>query len=439
MGTHPVYRSNSTAHHFYILFAINLLVLFFIIPDATATSKNYSSETDSIPVSNLPNVYLDCDVCDRNYIRQEIRFINYVRDYEQADIHIFVTTTQTGGGGREYQISFIGRNQFKKISFEIAFQTGRNATPDEVRSKLVAIFTKALQPYMLHTSIEPLFTVNFSLPHEYVDTRNGVSDPWNYWTFEIYLGSLNLNLESNQKRFGSRWGVFANHVTEDWKVRIRPYFNYSYREISRPDSDPIISEIHRHGIETYAIKSINQHWSAGMFFEYVTRNDRNLRHDFEVSPGLEYSLWPYEQAARKAITFTYNLGYKASEYYEETIFGKMEEQLFGHSINAGVRIQQPWGSISGNVQGSHYFHDFSIRRAQVWTSINVRLTEGLNLNFYTNFQMIQDQLSLPGGDATVEDVLLAQRQLQTDYTLYTSIALTYRFGSQFVNVVNTRF
>jgi len=80
-----------------------------------------------------------------------------------------------------------------------------------------------------------------------------------------------------------------------------------------------------------------------------------------------------------------------------------------------------------------------LRRAIFFGSISVRIREGLSLNFSTNFQMIQDQLSLPAGDASLEDILLQRRELATDYSLSTSVAITYTFGSDFANIVNTRF
>ena len=41
--------------------------------------------------------------------------------------------------------------------------------------------------------------------------------------------------------------------------------------------------------------------------------------------------------------------------------------------------------------------------------------------------------------ATTEEILLRLRQLATDYSYYTSVGFSYRFGSAFNNVVNPRF
>ena len=42
-----------------------------------------------------------------------------------------------------------------------------------------------------------------------------------------------MNIESNRTVFDSRWGFYADHRSEDWKIRIRPYFNYDLVRIER--------------------------------------------------------------------------------------------------------------------------------------------------------------------------------------------------------------
>jgi len=48
-------------------------------------------------------------------------------------------------------------------------------------------------------------------------------------------------------------------------------------------------------------------------------------------------------------------------------------------------------------------------------------------------------LSLPKGGASLEEVLLRRKMLETSYTYYFSIGLSYTFGSIYSNVVNPRF
>lgn len=389
----------------------------------------------------IPRLYLDCDRCDTDYIRKEITFVHYVRIPEQADIHVFITDESAGVGGREYELTFIDQTQSQDLDYTLTFHVDRNVTSDETRQEMVRVLKMGLAPFMAQTSRASRFSLSYDAPDgELEDIQQNYDDPWNNWVFRIYAGSISLGLETNQTDFDSRWGFFADKVTEEWKIRLRPYFNYEFVEIQRvEEEEPIISKRHRHGFDSYLIKSLDDHWSAGVFADYITRNDRNLKHRSRFNLGLEYSLLPYDMATRKAITFTYQIGYSAVDYYEETIFNKTWDHLLNHQLEAGVHIQQPWGDIYGGLSGSHYFHDVSLRRTEIFGNVSVRLLKGLSLQVRTEFEMIQDQLSLPLGDASLEEVLLRQRELSTDFSLNGSIAITYTFGSEFTNVVNTRF
>jgi hypothetical protein len=53
--------------------------------------------------------------------------------------------------------------------------------------------------------------------------------------------------------------------------------------------------------------------------------------------------------------------------------------------------------------------------------------------------MVHNQLSIPKGDYSIEDVLLERAELETQFTYFASIGLSYSFGSIYNNVVNSRF
>ncbi|MFO7846910.1 MAG: hypothetical protein R6V27_10135 [Balneolaceae bacterium] len=396
--------------------------------------------TQDLEEDPTPRVFIDCDRCDYNHIRREIPFVDYVREPAQADIHLFITDQQTGDGGRRFDFSFIGRREFNNMNFEFEQTVGRNASESEIREEINSVIRMGLFPYILRSSGTAGFSLSYEGDDMAVSTRETPKDPWRYWVFEIYAGSLRLEMESSRTEFDSRWGFYANKVTEDWKIRFRPYFNYSFDEIERSsDEDPIVSRRHRHGIDSYVIRSINDHWSAGLFADYLTRNDQNIKNRIRINPGIEYSLLPYDIATRKAITFSYRLGYSYLDYYDETIFNQFEEHLINHEISATIGIEQPWGTISSGLVGSQYFHDFEKRRAEFFGRISVRLFEGFSLSAGTSFEMVQDQLSLRIGSTSLEDVLLRQQELSTDFELSGFIAISYTFGSDFANIVNTRF
>ena len=397
------------------------------------------ADNDSVPRSvGAPYVYIDCR-CDFDHIRTEITFVNYVRDPQLADIHVFVTDERTAGGGREYQFSFIGRRVFAGTQYTLRHYIDHNATSEESRNQLTEFLKLGLAGFVLQTPLATRFKIEFS-GNGKENLQGDVHDPWDYWVFQAYIGSIELDLESNKSEFDSRWGFVADRVTENWKFRVRPYFNLDRVKIETADRDePVISKQHRHGLDTYAIKSISDHWSAGIFGTYYTYSGRNIKHQIIGSPGIEYSIYPYQISTRKSIKFTYMVGYGYHQYYDETIYGKIKENLFNHQFEGIVNIQQPWGSIEMGLEGSQYLHDLKRSRVEFFGQTSVRLFEGFSLQFQAVYDVIRDQLSLPKGEATLEEILLRQRELATDYNFSTSIAITYTFGSKFTNIVNTRF
>ena len=398
----------------------------------------WPSVAQEVPNSSL-RVYLDCGRCDESRVRTEIPFVDYVRDPQMADVHVFVTSSYTVLSGRQLELSFIGLNDYGRSRLNFTRIIPQNASAEDARQVLHDAIRLGLIPFLDQQQLEQDFSLEFSGERAVALEQQLETDPWRHWVFNIYGGDFELDLESNRTVFDSRWGFYADHRSELWKIRFRPYFNYDLVRIKRGDNPIVRSSISRHGLDTYLIRSLGPHWSLGLFGTYVTRNDRNLKHYASMVPGVEYSLLPYDIATRRAITFVYTLGMAYVDYFNETIFNETEEWLPRHEIDATVAIRQPWGDVYSGVEASQYLHDTSKQRAEVFTSLSVRLFAGFSLQVEGRWEMIRDQLSLPLGDATLQEVLLQQRELATDYAVSAAVAVSYTFGSSFANVVNTRF
>lgn len=51
------------------------------------------------PAAEATRVFLDCNTfCDFDHIRREITYVNWVRDRADADVHLIITSQNTGGG-----------------------------------------------------------------------------------------------------------------------------------------------------------------------------------------------------------------------------------------------------------------------------------------------------------------------------------------------------
>jgi hypothetical protein len=110
-----------------------------------------------------------------------------------------------------------------------------------------------------------------------------------------------------------------------------------------------------------------------------------------------------------------------------------------HSLKGTYSVIQKWGSVSISAIYRNYLHDFSLNYLALSGQLRFRITKGLSLNLYGSTSLIHDQIALPKGGATEAEILTRQRELKTNYSYYTSVGLSYTFGSIYNNVVNPRF
>lgn len=261
-------------------------------------------------------------------------------------------------------------------------------------------------------------------------------DKWKNWIFEIY-GGIDFAKETSVSALDLRYGFSAEHITEQWRIRLRPFFNYNKRDFVRND-EVIQSILHRNGFNGRAVRSISSHWSVGLFANVISSTFSNIDMGISLAPAIEYSIFPYRDALRKEITIAYRAGFDKRNYMEETIFGKMEESLPSHALEFGVRIRQPWGSLRIQLEGSQFLHDLSKYRISFDGNLAWRIYKGLSVNLSSELGIVRDQLSLPKGDVSLEDILLQQRQLATSFGVSMSVGISYSFGSIYNSIVNTR-
>jgi hypothetical protein len=382
-------------------------------------------------------VFLDCGFCDGTFIRQEMTYVDYVRVREVAHVHVLVTRRSTGAGGRAYTFDLIGRGPFRGMDFSTVHTTTAGATDAEERGGLLRTIQAALVPYLMQTPMRERLTVRVEPVEGEIGPATPRDDPWNNWTFQIYTDG-NANIESRQRSFSARYGAYADRVTEEWKIQIRPYFNYSYDRFER-SSGTITSTSRRDGFTSYVVRSISPHWSVGGFGDVLTSTFDNVDMRYRLMPAVEYSVYPYREATRRQLTIAYRIGGSHVTYRDTTIYGRTEEFLPEHSLSAGYEVTQPWGAVDVGVNTSQYLHDLARYSVRLGGRVDVRVTRGLSIVVGGQLALIHNQLNLPRGDADLEQILLRRRQLETSYRGRMNFGLRYRFGSIYNNVVNTRF
>ncbi|HET6569275.1 MAG TPA: hypothetical protein VFG50_15005 [Rhodothermales bacterium] len=369
-----------------------------------------------------------------SFLRQEIDFVNHVRDPQQADINVFVTTERTGSGGYTYTMTFTGQKVFRGVNNVLTYTSRQTDTYNEERSAVAELLKVGLVPYLIRTPLVDQLKVDFI--GEKLEPVP-VNDPWDSWVFDVEGGG-SFRVEATQNSFSIRGSASADRVTEDWKFRSDLYGNYREENIQDDDDSVYTSISQNSGFSGTLVKSLTAHLSAGAYGDVFSNTYRNQAIGASLTPAIEYNLYPYSESSRREWVVVYRIGYSYVRYIETTIFEKTEDLLLKQSLGTSINIRQPWGYIHASLEGSSYLHDLSKNSVDLNSNVSFRLAKGLSLRFNGGVEIIHDQLYLPASDVSLEERLLQQRQLATTYELRGSIGLAYTFGSMYNNVVNTR-
>ena len=378
--------------------------------------------------------------CDLDYFRTEIPYVDYVRDRTDASLHVLVSTLQTGSGGTEHTITFIGLKEFAGISDTLIYVATQTSTPDDRRKGIGRTLKLGLVRYLARTKAGEQLQISYAKPAA-TDTARAAKpakDPWNFWVFRTRVNG-NFSGESSQNFVNVFGGVSANRVTKEWKVNNGFNVSYSESNFTLSDDEKFSSYSRSYGFDHLLVKSFTEHWSLGEKASLSSSTYRNTKRAVRFAPAIEYDVFPYSQSTRKLLTLQYSLGVASFVYHDTTIFEKISEVRPNQTLLASVSATQPWGSVAGFVEGSTYLDDLSKRHLQVFNQINARLFKGFSFNMFGSVTLLRDQLYLPKGGATEEEIRLQRRALSTSYSYFAGIGLTYTFGSIFNNVVNPRF
>jgi hypothetical protein len=188
-----------------------------------------------------------------------------------------------------------------------------------------------------------------------------------------------------------------------------------------------------------AVKSVSSHWSAGGRLSARRSDYYNTDADVTVSGGVEWDYFPYEQFTRRKFTVLYSAGMQHYRYRETTIYDKDRETRPLHSLSVGIARRQPWGSANVSINGSQYLDELKYYNAGVHGGVDVRVGKGFSVSLSGSVSRVRDQLYLPRGEATDEEVIARQQALSTNFRYFVFTGIRYQFGSMFNSVVNPRF
>ena len=396
-----------------------------------------SRASDAGASSDSPNdllLYLDCNVCNRQYIQTTIPFVTYVRDQADATLYLEVETQRTATGW-EYVLLFnpSGTSRVDTLAFTLL----ETQTPDERRAELSRRIRLGLIPYLLQTGAAESLDVVLAESGGWSGHESGTSvDPWDGWVFD--LGSRgSLSGEKSRTQVRIEGSLRAERVTPEWKHEGRIRAEETVQTFQLSDGERRVNRGFGE-FEALTAYSLSDHFSLGVSTEMGYSTFRNQTFYLSLSPALEYNLFPYEEYQNRRFLFVYRLSPALRRYDETTIYGLDRQTMVQQSLSANLRYIQRWGRLETRISGSHLLHDFSQNRINFDSGVDVRIARGLSLNMSARYSLINDQYSLPAGQVDDQDSLLNLRQQATSYSYGMSFGFSYSFGSIYTSVVNPR-
>ncbi|MFP4487793.1 MAG: hypothetical protein ACLFN1_00685 [Bacteroidales bacterium] len=430
-----------------------MIKYFFIIPflftAAMATGQDIDTETlnknkkeESVSTNlrdDALNVFLDCRWCDRDYIRKNFPFVNYVNNKDEADVHILVRRRSTGGGGGEYTIDFIGQGAFSDIHDQMMFFSPVNETSDETRRGRSNTIAMGLMQFVARTPLSRNIKIIYEDDNDSSSAGslqgNIQDDPWNSWMFRM-RGSGEFQKDENYETTRASSSFSADRVTPELKIEFD--LRYSYRQTLYTTTDNTFFR-ENWSARSLLVKSLGPKFSAGGRTSIESDTYNNYQLAIEAGPAIEYNLFPYEESSSRQFRIQYGVNLQYNDYNDTTTYFKTSETLLKHHLSSSLGFNQPWGSGWVSLSWSNYLHDFTENNLGFRSHINYRIYKGLSVNLQARANLIHDQRNLPKGDATEQEVLTRQIALKTNYSYSFEVGLSYSFGSIYNNVVNPRF
>ena len=383
-------------------------------------------------------VYLDCSDCFSTYLREEITWVDFVRQVQDADVTLLSSSRETGGGGREVVLRFVGRGGYAGQDRELKALSLTGETESVRRQNVLRTVTVGLLGYLATSGLPTGLEVEIDAPTPATGALPAASDPWRLWVFELSAGA-SLDAEESTRESSWRVNASGDRVTEHWKMSFGVRAENENERFDLDEDDPFEVRQRERSADWFVAKSLGPHWSFGVDGGVESSTFGNRSFSGRTAPAIEFSVFPYRDYASRRLVMQYEVGVEYARYNEVTLFDKLRETLFRHELGVRLDQRQPWGSLEAGAEFSQYLHDLGKYRVEVNGEIDLRIARGLTLNLEGHASRIRDQISLPRRDATAEEVLLRLRQLQSGYELSFSFGISYSFGSIFNNVVNPRF
>ncbi len=409
-------------------------------PGPTPATSGAGTAGDDTLQAGAVRVFVDCQSgnCDFDFFRDQMRWVNFVRDRLFSDVLLLVTTLRTGAGGLEYTISAIGNDRYKGRADTAVVIAAPNDAQDVVRRNLARTFALLLAPYAAKTPLASRIDLTYRAPSNAPANPQSVKDPWNFWVYRVSANGFGSG-EKRQQFFDGFLSTSANRVTAAWKINLGANFGYDQSRFELSNGTTFTNLLRNYGGNALIARSIGGHFAVGGNVTGSYSDFSNYRLNLRVMPAVEWNLFDYKEFTRRQLTAFYAVGVGTYQYKETTIFDRQAETRPLHSLTVAWNARQPWGSVNWSLFGSQYLHNTSFNSYGTSGFVDLRISKGLSINVGGNYSRVNDQLYLVRGTLTDNQVIARQQALATNYRFFLNFGLSYTFGSIYNTVVNPRF
>ena len=390
--------------------------------------SSFSQKVDKL------KVYLDCSwSCDDDFLQREMSYIDFFRDAKSANLHIIVKGERGSSGGEIVTFRFIGIEEFEGVNNTLVLDVPVNTSEASERKLYLEILKKGVYAYIIRTKANDVVSLSYSETE--TEEKEIEKDKWNNWTFRTSIRG-SFSGEESRSNSNSSVSLSANRITVESK------FTSSFSM----SSDVANSELYdyktksRYANMTY-VKSKGEHFSIGGRVNYSQSTYKNYDGHYKFSPCIEYNLFPYSESSEHRLSLLYGVSANHNDYTDTTVYLKISENFASHLLDLSYQNSQTWGSFSFSIYGDQILDKDDLKKYNVGISSNIdwNITKGLSLNYSTYINFDRAQIHLPLNGATYEEIILRQKELESNYFYYMYFGISYTFGSMKNNVVNPRF
>jgi hypothetical protein len=409
-----------------------------LVAPATVHAQDESPQEQEMVMGAGLRVYMDCATfrCDRDRFRREITFVQWVRQPQDSDVHV-IMTSQAAGGGQRFIFDFEGRGELDGTTDRLAHAASTTDVEEEVLEALTQTLRLGLVRFVALAGYADAVSIEATEPVEGPAGGGTVEDPWNYWVFSTRL-SAEVEAEDREESQEVQLSASANRTTEAWKLDLGFFGEFSREEFEFDDETETFTD-EDWSLDAVAVKSLTEHWSVGASSDVGSSTRFNQKVSFELLPAVEWNYYPWQDASRRRFVVFYGAGIQYVDYNDMTIFERNEETLWRHRLDVEYRAQESWGDARMGVEANQILDGLDKYSFEFQGNVNYRILRGLSVEVGGSYEIIRDQIYLSAEGLTPGEIFTERRQQETGSRLSFDVGIRYSFGSILNNIVNSRF